>query len=378
MCDVASEDDLWAILDGLRNATFDENGNEREPGGDGDGGADAKRPSAAPVKRRMKEAHRSMWDTEGEEPGAEHEPEMCSFCKTGVVVTDDGQRVCSDCYAVISRVIDMGAEWRFYGSEDTRGGDPARCGMPTNKLMPRSALGTFIGGMRSASRDIRRIQLYQKWGSMLHDERALYKVFDNLRVDTHMYGIPSKVVDDAIIMYKKASALRISRSDNKEGLIASCIYHACIVNKVSRSPKEVAEMFNLQSCTMTKGNSRFQNLLHLNVDTVGPDEFIGRFGSKLSMNYADIQKCKEFVRRLDDMEIVSESAPTSVAAAALHYYCTKKGLAEITRSLISEACGVSEVTIIKCNKRLLRYKEVTDAYLAASEKMAGVSPPFGF
>jgi transcription initiation factor TFIIIB Brf1 subunit/transcription initiation factor TFIIB len=78
------------------------------------------------------------------------------------------------------------------------------------------------------------------------------------------------------------------------------------------------------------------------------------------------------------MEIVSESAPTSVAAAALYYYCTKKGLAEITRSLISEACSVSEVTIIKCNKRLLRYKEVADAYVAACEKMADASPPFGF
>ena len=367
MSEATSEDDLWAILEGLRHATFDE---AEPPKGAGAG-------APPPVKRRMKEAHRSMWDTEGDEPG-EHDAEACCFCKTGTVVTDDGQRVCRDCFAVISRVIDMGAEWRFYGSEDTRCGDPARCGMPASKLMPRSSLGTFIGGMRSANRDIRRIQLYQKWGSMLHDERALYKVFDNLRVDTHMYGIPSKVVDDAIIMYKKASALRISRSDNKEGLIASCIYHACIVNKVSRSPKEVAEMFNLQSSIMTKGNSRFQNLLHLNVDTVGPEEFIARFGSKLSMNYADIQACKDFVRRLDEMEIVSESAPTSVAAAALYYYCTKKGLADITRSLISDACSVSEVTIIKCNKRLLRYKEVADAYLAASAKMAGVTHPFAF
>lgn len=365
MGDAGGDDEaaMWALLKKMREATL---GDGAADGGGGDGDAAARAAAAAP-KRRMKELRRSLWDTD--EPGEPGDaPELCCFCKTGRVVVDEGQHVCTSCFAIVQRVIDTGAEWRFYGSDDTRGGDPARCGMPTNTLLPRSALSTFVGGARSVSRDIRRIQRYQLWGSMPHAERALFAVFDHLRINTVKYGIPSKVVDDAITLYKKASEQRISRGDNKEGLIASCIYHACLVNRVPRSPKEVAAMFNIDPVVMTKGNSRFQNLLHLNVDTAGPDEFIGRFGSKLNMNYDDIQKCKAFARCLDDMEIVSESAPTSVAAGALYFYCTKKGLDEFARPLISAACNVSEVTIIKCYKRLLRFKEVAAAFAATTER----------
>jgi len=79
------------------------------------------------------------------------------------------------------------------------------------------------------------------------------------------------------------------------------------------------------------------------------------------MDYEDIQKCKAFVKRLDEMEIVSENAPTSVAAGALYFYCTKKKLTELGRPQIAAVCEVSEVTIIKCYKRLTRFREVDEA-----------------
>jgi transcription initiation factor TFIIIB Brf1 subunit/transcription initiation factor TFIIB len=284
------------------------------------------------------------------------EDDCCDVCQGLQMIVDDGQRICMTCKSVQMRVIDTGAEWRYYGADDTRDGDPTRCGMPTNDLLPKSSLGSVIGGRRGDSRDMRRIRMYQMWNSMPYWERTLYNVFDKLTNNTTNHGIPSKVIDDAKMLYKKASEKKISRGDNKDGLIASCIYYACLLNKIPRSPKEVARMFHIDPNVLTKGNARFQILLQMNVESSNPDDYIARFGSRLNMDYSDIQKCKEFAKKLDQLEIVSENAPTSVAAGALYYYITLQEL-DFTKKQIADVCEVSEVTITKCYKRLQKFKE---------------------
>ena len=283
--------------------------------------------------------------------------DICDKCGCTHFEIDDGHAICSECMTIQNNVIDSTAEWRFYGNDDNRDSDPTRCGLPTNNLLPKSSLGSIIGGRRGDNRDMRRIRIYQMWNSMPYWERTLYNVFDKLTNNTTNHGIPSKVIDDAKMLYKRASEKKISRGENKDGLIASCIYYACLINKLPRSPKEVARMFHIDPNVLTKGNARFQVLLQINVDSSNPDDYITRFGSRLDMNYDDIQNCKIFAKKLDDLEIVSENAPTSVAAGALYYYCIDNKL-EFSKKQIADVCEVSEVTITKCYKRLKKYKEL--------------------
>jgi transcription initiation factor TFIIIB Brf1 subunit/transcription initiation factor TFIIB len=326
------EEDLWKILEQLKK---EEDGHEE------------------PCEAWMQMAAFEMED-------------LCELCQSKDVVIDDGQRICKSCCAIVSRVIDHGAEWRFYGSEDHRGDDPTRCGMPTNALLPKSSLGSMIATRRGESRDMRRIRLYQLWNSMPHWERSLYNVFEQLTSNTVRHNIPSKVLDDAKVLYKRASEKKISRGENKEGLIASCVYYACLMNKVPRSAKEISAMFKIDPVILTKGNARFQSLLQLNVDASGPADFIARFGSKLNMDYVDIQKCKEFASKLESIEIVSENAPTSVAASSLWYYCTKNSI-DFSKKQIAEVCDVSEVTITKCCKRISNHSKILEEFLGKKQ-----------
>jgi transcription initiation factor TFIIIB Brf1 subunit/transcription initiation factor TFIIB len=284
---------------------------------------------------------------------------ICNSCGSENIMSDDGEHLCCDCHAVLGRVIEIGAEWRFYGADDNRGDDPTRCGMPTNDLLPKSSIGSIFGGSRGYNRDSRRIRMYQMWNSMPYWERTLYNVFEQLANKTANHGIHNKILDDAKVLYKKVSEKKISRGDNKEGLIASCIYYACLLNKVPRSTKEIARMFHIDPNVLTKGNARFQDLLKLNVECTGPDDFVCRFGSKLNMDWSDIQKCKDLAKKLDDLEIVSENAPTSVAAGTIFYYCMNHNI-DFTKKQIAEVCEVSEVTITKCYKKLLKYKSMID------------------
>lgn len=283
--------------------------------------------------------------------------DKCDGCGSTRLIVDDGSHVCMDCTTIQSRVIDCRAEWRYYGAEDSRDGDPARCGMATNVLLPKSSLGSVIGNSRGDNRDMRRIRMFQMWNSMPYWERTLYSVFDKLLNNTSGHGVPNKVVHDAKVMYKKASEQKISRGDNKEGLIASCIYYSCLMNKIPRSPKEVARMFHIDPNVLTKGNARFQSLLHMNVESSDPCDYIARFGSTLNMDYNHVQACKELANKIDELDIVSENSPTSVAAGIIHYYCMRHNV-DITKKQISVGCEVSEVTITKCYKRLEKYRSI--------------------
>ena len=339
ICD--SEEDVWNILDGLRDLSIVQ---ECEGDCEGDENNKIGQSSLKPNIRRISNNQCKL-------------NYGCEVCNSMSLIIDDGANICLDCQAVQSRVIDTGAEWRYYGADDSRDGDPARCGMPTNDLLPKSSMGSVISSRRGDNRDIRRIRMYQMWNSMPYWERTLYNVFDKLANNTSSHGIPAKVLDDAKVLYKKASEKKISRGDNKEGLIASCIYYACLMNKLPRSPKEVARMFHIDPNILTKGNTRFQSLLQMNVDSSTPDEYIARFGSKLNMSYQDIQKCKLFAKKLDELEIVSENSPTSVAAGAIYYYCLENKI-DFSKKNIADVCEVSEVTITKCYKRLQKHKDL--------------------
>jgi transcription initiation factor TFIIIB Brf1 subunit/transcription initiation factor TFIIB len=282
----------------------------------------------------------------------------CEKCKSVDIVVFDGEHVCRSCNIIQSRVIDDGAEWRFYGAEDNRSEDPTRCGMPTNHLLPKSSLGSMIGYQYRGkdNRDIRSIRRFLLWNSMPHWERTLYQNFELLNGAGISQGISAKIIEDSKILFKEASQMKISRGDNKDGLVAACMYYACLINKVPRSTKEIAKMFKLDPNILTKGNARFQELLKINVDCSGADDFISRFGSNLNMNWEDIQKCKGLAKKIEELEIVSENAPTSVAAGTIYFYCHYYEI-DYTKKQISEICGVSEVTITKCFKRLQKYKD---------------------
>jgi hypothetical protein len=165
---ITTEDDLWNILDDFRDFNI-----------------------GAPMK---KDSDGILYESCNN---------GCDMCGSLKLIIDDGANICTECKCVQSRVIDTGAEWRYYGADDSRDGDPARCGMPTNDLLPKSSIGSIIGGRRGDNRDIRRIRMFQMWNSMPYWERTLYNVFDKLSNNTSQHGIPTKVLDDAKVLYKK-------------------------------------------------------------------------------------------------------------------------------------------------------------------------------
>ena len=270
---------------------------------------------------------------------------------------EDGNYTCTKCGTVKDRYIDFNAEWRYYGNEDSKSTDPTRCGMPTNDFLPGMSLGSVIGmeGKSKLSNYMFKISKYQKWTSMSYKERNLYNIIESMSLKATNGGISNSIIEQAKVFYKKISELKLSRGDNREGLIASSIYTSCKKNQVPRSAKEIAKMFNLNITVLTRGRKKFDDIMNMNLKSSNPDDFIIRFCSK--MDFADemIDIARYVVKKEEEYAIISENAPPSIAAGCIYMVnnCCNLGR---TKKEISQACDVSEITINKCYKKLHEFR----------------------
>ena len=86
--------------------------------------------------------------------------EKCNSCDSLNIVTQRGEIICKDCGIINYNLIDHNAEWRYYGSEDSKYSDPTRCGLPTNELLPESSLGSTISFKHGESYEMKKIRNY--------------------------------------------------------------------------------------------------------------------------------------------------------------------------------------------------------------------------
>ena len=299
-------------------------------------------------------------DSEGEDC---FNTDNCQYCNSDNLVNDDGNGIviCKDCGRILDQIIDSGAEWRYYGVDDSKSSDPTRCGLPSNALLPESSLGTIVGLTGHDSYEMRKIRKYHTWNAMPYRERSLYSVFDQLTVRAVNNGIPACIIEDAKGMYKVLSEHRISRGSNRKGLIASCIYIACKSKGVPRSAKEVAEIFKLKITSMTKGCKKFMEIMNtvnkssnLELSATQPDDFIRRFCSKLQISGRPLDICRYVAKKAEHYNLVSENTPPSIAAGSIYLVSVTYDM-NISKKEISDACKISEVTISKCFKKLNKY-----------------------
>lgn len=273
----------------------------------------------------------------------------------------NGLTICSQCKNTVTNIV-SGPEWRYYGVNDTKSSDPTRCGMPVNQLLPESSLGTTIS-YRGGKSNMNKIRKYQQWNGVPYKERSLLKVFEEISRNCKKHGIPNMIINEANSLYKVISMTKITRGSNRKGIIASCVYFACKINKVPRSTNEIAVVFNISVPVMTKGCKKFQEIMQMNkvdlnrihkihsTETITIDDFIDRFCSKLELSEQDICEIKDIAKMATIYNLINENTPPSMAAGCIFLYIKLNEL-DIHKKVISDICKISEVTINKCYKKL--------------------------
>jgi transcription initiation factor TFIIB len=293
----------------------------------------------------------------------------CDLCHSPVSIGDDGFLTCTSikCGVIFKDIVDLTAEWRYYGADDNHNVNPTRCGMPINPLLKESSYGCKVICHSRSTYEMRKIRRYTEWQSMPYKEKSQYDEFQRIKAMSNIAGISKMIVNDALRYHKKLSELKTFRGENRDGIIAASVYIASRVNNVIRTAKEIAIIFNLDNTAATRG---CKNALHLlnkiekDLDNsektyfhqTKPSDFIERYCSRLNINQEITKVCQFVALRIQNNNLIPENTPHSVAAGILYFVAANCNL-NINKHHVNKISNISEVTINKCFKKLETIKE---------------------
>ena len=289
--------------------------------------------------------------------------DLCSNCKSDSIVRNqNGERICKDCGVVNSELFDEIPEF----NNDLEGS--SRYGCPSNYFYPKSALGTKI-----RARGFNKLSNLQKQGQMPYREKSLLETLTKIQKKCKQYNISQSVIDSAKILYKKVSDCkhtkgkrvgknRIMRCINLRSMIAACLFHACKLQGEPRSPKEIADIYDLEIKNVNKGCRKFLELidiesLNTEFNSSRSFDFIDRFASKLNLQKEYIQIAKDISTNIHKLDIASTHEPPSVAAGCILMVAVVYRL-DITKKQISEVFKISDVTISKTYRRIYPFHNI--------------------
>jgi len=300
------------------------------------------------------------------------EGHICPECDTDTWVQIDEDEVnCTNCGNHLGFLIDSSAEYRWFGTDD-RNPDPSRVGNPQNPLLPESSLGTRILSRPGDSKAMRRIRQYHMWNIMPYRERTLWSVFEMLHVRASNSGISLAIVEETKQLYAQVSTRCICRGQQKDALLAACLFESLKRHSTPRRPVEIAEIFQIDVKLITRGVKQFSGLLEEHLHTTTDDKksetpstnfrhylepALYRLETPRTFHCNLVDYATRIGTLIDDLGICPETTPSSLAASALSLACEHFTLAK-THAEIAKVCYISVATLHKCLKRIESWRPV--------------------
>jgi transcription initiation factor TFIIB len=215
---------------------------------------------------------------------------------------------------------------------------------------------------------MKKIRKWLEWQSMPHKEKSLYDEFQFITTMAQNSGIPKIFIDEAMVIHKDISEQKMFRGLNRDGIKAASIYISCRINGFPRTAHEIAEIFHLDKASATNGCTMAVNILHNMERNIAPDKqidlaitlpssFIDRYCSRLNVNAELTKLCNFIAKKIEGKNLITDNIPHAIAAGIVYFVAYNCAL-EVNKTDIKNICGVSEVTINKCFKKLESMKSL--------------------
>lgn len=300
-------------------------------------------------------------------PDVEQSTVVCKNCKSPNLVIDNtkGHMVCTDCAVINEEYLDENPELT---NNDGECSNNSRYGAPSSFFFPKASLGTKI-----VSKGYNRLSLLQKQGQMPYKEKSLMDVLETIQSKCKKYGITQTIIDSAKILYKKVSESVhskgkrkgkniIMRCINRRSMIAACLFHACKLQKETRSPKEIADIYDLEIKHVNRGCRKFCDIIDSNtlfhqIKSSQSSDFIERFAKKLNIDKKYIDISKDVSSNIHKLDLASTHEPPSVAAGCI-LLVTQFYNIQLSKKQISDIFGISDVTISKTFRKIWPYHKI--------------------
>jgi transcription initiation factor TFIIIB Brf1 subunit/transcription initiation factor TFIIB len=290
---------------------------------------------------------------------------VCKNCKSPNLVLDEKKNymVCTDCAVINEEYLDENPD---IVNNDNEGSNTSHYGAPTSFFFPKASLGTKIVGDK-------RLSMLQNQGQMPYKEKSLMVMIENIQSKLKNARFTQPIIDCAKILYKKVSEsvhLKgkrkgkniIMRCINRRSMIAACLFHACKLQKETRSPKEIADIYDLEIKHVNRGCRKFcdiidSNTLFYQIKSSQSTDFIERFSKKLNIDKQYITIAKDVSNNIHKLDLASTHEPPSVAAGCILLVTNFYNI-QLSKKQISDIFGISDVTISKTFRKIWPYHKI--------------------
>lgn len=224
--------------------------------------------------------------------------------------------ICTDCGMVLSHEISTEAEWRYYGSEDTRhASDPSRVHLRKN------------------------------------EHKNIFK-------DLEKYPLPQTIKEKMNERYIKITNGDILRGDSRIGMIFACAFYIYKESKSIKTADELLEIIKISKKCMSKGLENYvkrtnkQGTRVLVRTYTNASDFIPDIMEKFYSQRSHINAVKELYLKIKNKSsVLNASKPQSVACSLVYYYLCSINI-QIKCKDFARTVGVSDMTISKLSKTI--------------------------
>ena len=291
----------------------------------------------------------------------EEKPVNRNFCRecSGVkIISPEGLPTCSECGLVEDNFVDDTAEWTSGVTDDGRVNDPSRCGNPNPnpELFSQNwGKGAIISTQRSSTYENKRMAKINFHMSMNHKDRSLFHAYRD--IDEACHTLPDTVLKDAKMMYRKFNNEKLTRGAVRLGIKANCVLYACRLAQVSRTTKEIADMFGIQSKDISRTTQIFKDAImgitEKNYVTKSHD-VMQRLLNSFDITREQRLRCNKMCNATDDCVELMSKTPNSIASAIIYIVLSPNA----TKTQVCEKCSVSVPTLNKIENIIKKHLEV--------------------
>lgn len=167
-------------------------------------------------------------------------------------------------------------------------------------------------------------------------------------------SLPKHVYKEACRLYRQAIYKNLSVGRDNSSLVHACLYAACNLGGVPKTPKEIVENSSMKQKGMLRAYKLLKEELGLKINPADPSDYLFRYATGLDLSPKAVTKIAELIERIKKTNLFTGRHPESVIAAAIYIGCQLSDEPRSQRE-ISGVVGVIEITIRK------RYKEIAEA-----------------
>lgn len=306
--------------------------------------------------------------------------EQCTNCEQDSTdvndfIESDGYIVCTKCGVVLQSRISDAAEWNNYvgsvnssrcGTGGTKTTDINPFTTDTTSFMPKGVKNVCYKDGKLVKYDISRIHIQNTFNHKQKSFNQVENFLDNITDDKYA----KVVVTTAKVLWSEImKSGKVTRSGVRKGMIACCLYYACIHHDCTRSPLEICNDFGMTDTKQfNKGDKEFKETFenipkwsHLLTKTSNSEDYFSRFCSILEIQHiiqegTAFKLAKECREMYDELrEKLTGGFPKSSACGIIFIVLKKRGIS-VTKSKLSKYLGVCNPTLSKTVKELNELK----------------------